>query len=531
MLPTRGYRGRGRGTCHVPSLSSNFAMLLLCACVLFIVAAADDVVLQPIKHGSSQVAMVMVQGPGIKPEQYLSLSIAVQQASEYSLWVGIPEFFADVPDPLVLTKAINRVLQSMKNSGMDTDKIYFVGHSLGGIILQDYVYANASNATGQVLMGSFLLRKYHNKTYPVPTFTIGGELDGLARVSRIMEASYHSRDFYNKFPVVVVEGMSHMQFASGDPPMLVKDRDLKPEISLEQAQNITARLTAAFISLQLGNTSTHALISEYVDSTNTFSRPLQQAYKLEGFYSFKPPCGPCYKNSGANCTPGSPWTPKGQIIIGGLEAGQIVNKDTFCPASNIIPDPLPKITNNCTVYSSSCVLTTLSATQNVYEALDNLDTAFFETSASEIRSKMSSRQAIFQAAGKGKQDFNKTDGSSLCKVINQAAYDWAVGTCGAKTLARFQQLGQAMIMGEDKGPYNIFPEWIFESLEYKQSSDSGGRKTVEVSSPTLRTPVDFYVPFSAAFHFCKLLSPARVMEWLYVDGLRMYDSLNNSTIY
>jgi hypothetical protein len=36
----------------------------------------------------------------------------------------------------------------------------------------------------------------------------------------------------------------------------------------------------------------------------------------------------------------------------------------------------------------------------------------------------------------------------------------------------------------------------------------------------MRTPVDFWIPLSAAFHYCKLLSPARAMEWLYVDSIK-----------
>ena len=80
----------------------------------------------------------------------------------------------------------------------------------------------------------------------MPNLTVGGELDGLTRVTRIMEAYYHQvyggSDY--KTVVVLVEGMTHMQFASGDPPLLVKERDLKPEISYEQAHSIVANITA-----------------------------------------------------------------------------------------------------------------------------------------------------------------------------------------------------------------------------------------------------------------------------------------------
>lgn len=61
-------------------------------------------------------------------------------------------------------------------------------------MLQMYMMDNLHNATGQILMGAFITRSDRNHTggYPVSTLTIGGELDGLCRVTRIAEAYYHS---------------------------------------------------------------------------------------------------------------------------------------------------------------------------------------------------------------------------------------------------------------------------------------------------------------------------------------------------
>ena len=114
--------------------------------------------------------------------------------------------------------------------------LFSAGHSLGGIIVQGYTKSNPEKFKGQILMGSFLNRgqvegKAGDKCpYPVPTLTIGGEVDGLARISRIAEAAVAVKMFSNKdeFPVVILEGVSHMQFASGDPPSNVKNNDLKP---------------------------------------------------------------------------------------------------------------------------------------------------------------------------------------------------------------------------------------------------------------------------------------------------------------
>jgi hypothetical protein len=73
------------------------------------------------------------------------------------------------------------------------------------------------------------------------------------------------------------------------------------------------------------------------------------------------------------------------------------------------------------------------------------------------------------------------------------------------------------------------PCWIWHELEFNPSADGN---TVEVNSPQFGTAVDYPMKKVAGFHYCKVLSPARVMEWLYVDGLRAKYSLRtyNGTI-
>ena len=51
-------------------------------------------------------------------------------------------------------------------------KVFFGGHSLGGAVLQDYIKNNAKSATGQILMGSFLLHEHHNNSYTVIYLTL-----------------------------------------------------------------------------------------------------------------------------------------------------------------------------------------------------------------------------------------------------------------------------------------------------------------------------------------------------------------------
>lgn len=500
--------------------------------LLFVLAFSDDIIWKPKKIVQQSVALIVIQGAQISPEQYAPLVDVLQNISQFSLWVGIPDYDFNVPEPLEIGSGINRILKSMASQGMNESvSIFFAGHSLGGVILQDYLQTHPGIAKGQILFGSFLLEKYRNTTYKVPTMTIGCELDGLTRITRIMEAYYHqvlnAADQHSasvQFPVIVINGMTHFQFASGEPPQLVKLRDLRPEISYKDAHNKVATYTTAFMSIHTGDSSALKEVISAVQSSGDFLQPLIAAYTMEGFYNFKPPCYD--KTPSSMCTSGCPWTEYAQTVMGGLTKAKLIDTDTFHPVYQINPVHLPHILNNCSTPDNNCVLQTVTVSQNVYDIGDSLDTGFISTSASEIKAKLKSRQAIMEAVGYKKVDFNTTDGSSICKVINQHSYEWAKNNAGENTLARFERFGVPMVMGEDKGPYNAGPLWIWTPISLLKSTNSSGGTVLEVRAPMMRTPSDYFIKASAGFHYCKLLSPARATEWIYVDGLRENYNIN-----
>ncbi len=98
--------------------------------------------------------------------------------------------------------------------------------------------------------------------------------------------------------------------------------------------------------------------------------PLVDALTLEGYYYFLPPC---YKTSdNKSCTMGTKWSQTSQQIMGSLNY-TIQSTDLFFPADQIIPDPLPRILNNC--YKppvANCILDTETVSEAVY---DNGNTA------------------------------------------------------------------------------------------------------------------------------------------------------------
>ena len=72
------------------------------------------------------------------------------------------------------------------------------------------------------------------------------------------------------------------------------------------------------------------------------------------------------------------------------------------------------------------------------------------------------------------------------------------------------------------------PTWIKKELVYKRVAN-GGRSHIEVQSWAFvvgPSPVKTkYLP--SGMHYCKLLSPARAMEWIYTDGLRAHRSMTS----
>eukprot|EP00500_Bicosoecida_sp_ms1_P001315 CAMPEP_0203810304 /NCGR_PEP_ID=MMETSP0115-20131106/2845_1 /ASSEMBLY_ACC=CAM_ASM_000227 /TAXON_ID=33651 /ORGANISM="Bicosoecid sp, Strain ms1" /LENGTH=569 /DNA_ID=CAMNT_0050719093 /DNA_START=81 /DNA_END=1791 /DNA_ORIENTATION=+ len=508
------------------------ALLVLAACAVT-ARAEDDVILRPTKTDGAEAALVFIQGASIPAARYVPFAQALQAAVDFPLWVAIPAFLLDVPEPLVLAGGIARVTKNMTAQGMRAGATFLGGHSLGGAMLIDYTATTGANATAQFLLGAFLTRKYANVTYPVKTLTVGAELDGLCLVSRITEAYWHrvlhprsgdagGDDAATAFPVVVLPGQNHMQFASGEPPALVKARDLHAEVTDEAARAAVVAVVADWLALQRGDASAAAGIKAAVAATGALVGPLVQAMEVEGNTYLKPACDlnpvspACFTGAGT-------WTETAQVAMGGVDASKVkqIVTNTFHDVWEIFPHVhLPKVWHNCTGGAQdACWLNVTTVSQNVYDS-DPLDTGFGSNTASEIRAKMVSRQWMQTAAG-APTPF-AADNHSLCAAINDQAYKWALARAPARTAARFAKYGEPYVMGADDNTGAVGPLWIWAPMQYHNTTGPGGAAVVEVVAPTMMTPLNETIKAAAGFHYCKLLSPARAMEWAMVDGLRAH---------
>jgi hypothetical protein len=263
---------------------------------------------------------------------------------------------------------------------------------------------------------------------------------------------------------------------------------------------------------------------EISDFTHEFSAPMIESMLLEGFYNFKPAC---YDSTLVNrdspvCLQGSPWiSTVAQKTMGGLIKNdniEVHTQDNFHRVYTVTPVHLPQTNNTCSGEADSgCTLETITVTENLYNTLDTFDSGFYPIAATEMRAKLLSRQNMQVKAGYTDTDFHEADEvGQRCEEINQKAIDWAVENAGEKSLTRYQQKGEQLVLGDDKGPYNEGPLWIWTYMDYTENSD----KTQETAqSAMMRTPVDYGIQAAAGFHYCKVLSPFHVMEWMYVDSL------------
>lgn len=185
---------------------------------------------------------------------------AIQNKVPFPLWVSIPHIINDLPIPVGLGVYVNNARDELKNKyGVNVEKHFFGGHSLGGASVAGWVKSNAKEAEAVFLLGSYIGKSIKDPAanYGAPVLTVGAEFDGwMARITRIaqsfdqMKASSigYKKSKYS-YPVVLIPGSSHASFLMGVPPAEVQRTDLRATISNEEAIEKTSDAVSAFFTI------------------------------------------------------------------------------------------------------------------------------------------------------------------------------------------------------------------------------------------------------------------------------------------
>jgi len=245
------------------------------------------ILVPPVHFDGQQTLAIIFQEKLIDSQKYVPFAKALQEKlDQTSLWVAIAQFPQNTPQSEDSLKTLNQALVDLKNDGF-SDLCFFIGHGLGGNVLQDLIFKNQKTlpirVSGLILEASFIKRSYYSNmgVNTLPVLTIGAELDGLVRISRFSESYFFDSKLAQTF---VINGMNHYQFTGdeSDPPEFISQNDFKPEITTTNSTDQSASIITAFMKQQLGLEIDESIFKKYASSTSRLLQPLIDAFKLEG---------------------------------------------------------------------------------------------------------------------------------------------------------------------------------------------------------------------------------------------------------
>ena len=484
------------------------------------VLADSNVLLPPpaVENAKEEIAVVWINGAFCSTEAYKTLAQEFQKqaaAEGIKAWVDIPAFVFETPEPLEMSEAINTAKSVLQQGGFpEGNKMFVASHSLGTYQTQNFLKKNPDAFEGHMMMGGGITRdNYVNNNATglteinlVPSVSIFGSKDGLYRISRAAEAYFHQVEniapaMKNRYPVVVVEGASHGTFMDEKMlPSKVASDDLQPDITEAEGHGKVASVMVNFLKVQLDLEDGLESLESTVATSGQFLEPLIEGMKEEGSYFIKIPC---YNISTINpdwqklqCMKGSPFIAKAQVINGGSTAAEDVvvkSSDNFHRCYSVAPHHLPDVTNNKTCGPNDpkpCELDIFTVSEAFYNRLSPFDTGSTENAALEIKSKLLSTQNVQMHAGVANPDFNKLDGDKVhCKHINQASLEWGLSKASKEAMDRYNKLGTKMVIGDDIGPLNVGPLWLWTYMKLTTNAD----KTETVfQAPYMSTPTNYW---------------------------------------
>mmetsp|Transcript_63840 Transcript_63840/g.101165 ORF Transcript_63840/g.101165 Transcript_63840/m.101165 type:complete len:307 (-) Transcript_63840:366-1286(-) len=224
----------------------------------------------------TNAGLVIVPGLNLPASAYEPLMLSLQKTAAtqgINLYLGCINFdwYDEAPwNPDVLHERVDGVAASFARHGFRAEQpIFHAAHSLSTTFLQDYLQGGRKTA-GQILLGGCLLRKYHSPfTYRVPTLTVGAQFDGEEPIMRQAEQHLVHKDLdQTLFPFVVLEGQTHMQFASGKRPAHMKE-ELPPMVDDVTAHRSISDISVDFMKSRLGLPDSGLVLKKQLERTST----------------------------------------------------------------------------------------------------------------------------------------------------------------------------------------------------------------------------------------------------------------------
>ena len=121
-------------------------------------------------NGNLEAGLILIQGDFISSVNYNQFSNQLKSKFPGKLWLAIPDFNSSVPKLDQMKNQLNLAFENLKQSGCNLNMpFFFVGHSSGGIILQDYMLNETNRnslpvkVAGIILEAAYVKRSNRNK--------------------------------------------------------------------------------------------------------------------------------------------------------------------------------------------------------------------------------------------------------------------------------------------------------------------------------------------------------------------------------
>jgi len=484
----------------------RLTLVLLCASAAALAAGDDGILLPPLpgKAGPPKI-LIYVHGASINEKNYVTVAQAIQRASHLSLWVGLPHFLGNVPNPITITGAVTGMVKrigaasqgNFSNPPAPSD-VFVAAHSLGGVFSPAVV--NKQGYKALLEFGSYVTNGLDITTTKFPVLTLGGELDGLTRASRIAVEFEKMKTLPSELhyvkPVVILPGVCHSQFCEGVNVTSFGTKDLRPDVTWEAAHEAIALASADFLNLVVNGSHSGAAAAkgrfdahfEYTDSLT------------KGFLSLRA------QEASTRISPGSVdpnWCAR-------VQTNTIAVPSAVGPYTAAL-DVVKSITSLPTAHpsqSGNAVKVVSYASYN----LNPIDVSTVPVAAKSLTCEMISADSI-ALANKKTGAGGKPPPANQCQAANDAAIAAAEAGVSAKTLSRFKANGQHLLTVPDTVT-TTGVTFLSSSLGFDTKSTPA---SVNVQGVSLATATSATV-FPGVYE-CVLLSPAKAAEWMMVDGL------------
>ena len=503
-------------------------------------ATNEDLILAPPSSKGEELEeklMVMIPGAKVATSYYTDPMTAVQEMTNLRLWVVVPSFdfklcilactstYTCEPMNWRVNSAISKAVQA----GYDgpTDTFFMAGHSLGGVCAATYTQAynntGTENVLANIIYGSYVTDQ-DVETWSVPVMTVGAELDGgLSRPGNLLHSIqssdkaaaandkiYSDWQMINK-PALILKGMDHSDFCPG----FQVPGDVYPSAIVDKAvsNQLIANVTSNFLHL---HTEQSDDIQENALST------LREKSKWTRENLLKPMTDAITQLEGSVDDGQAPWCEKVQPeLVGFLNDA---DRDRLS-INSIYKDESHAFEHTRVHYKSLQTESGFESVFNISGHNQYYGGSVFDVSescltpAKELGCKMASSDRVAEQLHLGTGTYNNT---LTCMDMNKIAYETAIQylnrtSAGQEALERFGERGRPVCFTPDfDAPGNIGPLWVMNSMTIK---DDVKNQCLQVASLKLG-PQSLDSWIFPGVHYCKLLSPARVIDYIMIDSLK-----------